>query len=431
MTVKPSPYWWEDAPRQLSEQVQLPGSADVAVIGAGFSGLCTALVLARGGASVVVFEAGVLGAGASTLNGGMVGPSFHKLGVAGLKDKFGATRANAILRESIGFVDYLETFLTTENIDADFVRTGRFRGALRPKHYDAMARELEILKEAIGVEGAMIAKADQEQETGSPLFHGGVVYNRDARLHPAKYHDGLVRRVLEAGVVIAAETPVTGLEKVASGHNVTTPKGTLRAAQVAVCSNGYTGHVTHDLRRRVLPIRSAMIATEVLPPEVMNRLMPKGRVYGDSRRLVAYYRPSPDGTRILFGGRATSLHEDPVANARNLRASMIEVYPDLSNTPISHTWSGLVAYTFDHVPHLGRFGGGKADGLFYAMGYCGSGVARSSYFGSKLGLKMLGAPDSETAFDDLDFETRPFYSGNPWFMPGVFAWHRLADKLGL
>ncbi|NQU56670.1 MAG: FAD-binding oxidoreductase, partial [Rhodospirillales bacterium] len=429
--MKTTPYWWEEAPRQPSAAFELPDCVDVAVIGAGFTGLCAALVVARGGASVALFEAGEMGAGASTLNGGMVGPSFHKLGIAGLKAKFGEGRANAILRESIGFVDYLEKFIDAEGIDADFKRTGRFRGALRPAHYDAMARELEILQETIGVEGTLVSKADQHQETGSPRFHGGIVLDRDGGLHPAKYHDGLVRRVSEADVIIATKTAITGIEKTASGFTLDYGRGKIRAGQIAVCTNGYTGPVTQDLRRRVIPLRSSMIATAPLQPELMKHLMPKARVYGDSRRVVAYYRPSPDGTRILFGGRAASLKDTPMANVRTLRSFMEKVYPQLTDVVIDHVWSGLVAYTFDHAPHIGQFGGGKQDGMFYAMGYCGSGVARSTYFGNKLGLKILGKADGETAFDDLAFESRPLYGGYPWFMPAVMTWHRLADRLGL
>ncbi len=428
--MKTTPYWWQDAPRQPCRAIELPGSLDVAVIGGGYTGLCAALVLARGGASVVVFEAGQLGSGASTRNGGMVGPSFHKLGIAGLKDKFGPERADAILRESIGFVDFLENFLEAEGINADFKRTGRFRGALNPAHYDAMAWELETLRDSIGVEGAVVAKADQHQETGSPCFHGGIVLDRDGGLHPAKYHDGLVQRALEAGVIIAAESAVSAIEKTASGFTLRHGRGTLRVAQVAVCTNGYTGPVTQSLRRRVIPLRSSMIATEPLAPDLMAHLMPKGRVYGDSRRVVAYYRPSPDGTRILFGGRAAGLKDTPMANVRTLRSFMNKIYPQLSDVGIDHVWSGLVAYTFDHAPHIGQFGGGREDGMFYAMGYCGSGVARSTYFGNKLGLKMLGASGSQTAFDDLPFESRPLYGGYPWFMPAVMTWHRVADRLG-
>jgi glycine/D-amino acid oxidase-like deaminating enzyme len=175
-----------------------------------------------------------------------------------------------------------------------------------------------------------------------------------------------------------------------------------------------------------LPIRSSLIATEELDPGLMDELMPTRRMYGDSRRVMAYYRPSPDGKRILFGGRATSA-DKPLANARKLRVSMLDVFPALEKTRITHSWSGLVAYAFDHVPHLGQH-----DGLWYAMGYCGSGVARASYFGTKLGHKMLGnTEEGATAFDDLPLETKPLYTGNPWFMSPIIQWHRMLDRLGL
>ena len=428
-SVSNAPFWWEEAPRPAREARGLPANIEVAVIGAGYSGLNTALVLARHGVNVAVFEAGQLGGGASTLNGGMVGPSFHKLGVMGLKNKFGTDRAHAILKESLGFIDYLEGFLNDENIDADFSRVGRFRGALKPAHFDAMASELELLKQTIGVSGEMVPQSDQRSETASQLFHGGIVYHDDAGLHPAKYHDGLVRRVREAGVKIYAETQVVDFIKSGTGLILTTSRGGVRqevkAEQVAVCTNGYTGKVAPALRRRVLPLRSAMIATEQLPAELISRLMPKKRLYGDSRRLVAYYRPSPDGTRILFGGRASGLNDDPKANLRELKQALVQVYPELEKVGVSHVWSGLVAYTFDHTPHLGRMGN-----AWYAMGYCGSGVARSSYFGRKLGLKIIGSPEGATSFDDLEFKSHPLYFGNPWFMPWVLGWHRIADTLG-
>ena len=170
------------------------------------------------------------------------------------------------------------------------------------------------------------------------------------------------------------------VKKANGGFRLTTSLGDIKTDRVAICTNAYTGPQFPQLRRRVLPLRSAMIATEPLAPDVMARLMPKSRVCGDSRRIVAYYRPSPDGQRILFGGRATGLRDNPAQNATLLARSMAEIFPELTNTPITHVWSGLVAYSFDHAPHIGQH-----EGLDYAMGYCGSGVARASYFGQKLG----------------------------------------------
>jgi glycine/D-amino acid oxidase-like deaminating enzyme len=365
--MQATPYWWEAAPRPAATEVDLPAAVDVAIVGAGYTGLHAALVLTRAGLSVMVFEANLLGSGASTLNGGMVGPSFHKLGVLGLKRRYGEDRARAILRESVGFVDFLQDFLTAEGIECGFRRTGRFRGALQPAHYDTMARELEALHLAAGVEGEMLPAARQQEEVGSDLFHGGVIYHRDGGLHPGLYHDGLAERARAAGAMIAAGTAVTGLTRRGDGFTVTTERGVVRADQVAICTNGYTGKLTPAFRRRVLPLRSAMIATQGLPPGLLQRLVPKNRVLGDSRRVVAYYRKSPDGTRMLFGGRAAGTGDNPRANAHHLRRMMLQVFPELAATRISHSWSGLVAYTFDHAPHIGM-----SDGLHFALGYCGS-----------------------------------------------------------
>ena len=425
--MKLLPYWWEHAPREKSTTVALPEKVDVAVVGAGYSGLNAALVLAREGLSVVVFEAGQLGEGASSRNGGMVGPSFHKLGIAGLRAKYGTQKTDEILHESVGFVDYLEKFLLHEKIDADFSRKGRFRGALKPNHFDNMAREFEMLRETCGIGGAVISPNDLASETGSKRFFGGVVNDMDAGLHPAKYLNGLTAVARKAGVTIVPHCPVVEIIRESSRFGLKTAHGTTQAERVAICTNGYTGRQFPDFNRRILPLRSAIIATEEISPELMAKLMPRGRVYGDSRRMVSYYRPSPDGKRILFGGRATGIKDKPAENARQLRRTMVDIYPELKDVPISHVWSGLVAYSFDHAPHIGQL-----NGLYFAMGYCGSGVSRSTYFGQKLGYKILDQHDKgHTAFDDLPFNTQAFYTGNPWFMPLLLNWHRLADRFGL
>jgi glycine/D-amino acid oxidase-like deaminating enzyme len=218
---------------------------------------------------------------------------------------------------------------------------------------------------------------------------------------------------------------VTSIQREAKSFEVEVAGRRVIADQVLIATNGYSGPELPFFRRRVVPIRSAIIATEPLSDDVAKGLSPKGRGFGESSRLVLYYRPSPDGKRMVFGGRAFDLADRPDRYVPDLRRLMVRIFPQLSDAAITHAWSGTVAYTFDHAPHLGCH-----DGLHYVMGYCGSGVGRASYFGRKIALQMLGKGEGKTALDALAFPTKPLYRGTPWFLPIILRWHSLADRLG-
>ena len=152
-------------------------------------------------------------------------------------------------------------------------------------------------------------------------------------------------------------------------------------------------------------------------------MIPKDRVITDTRKLVVYYRASPDRKRILFGGR-TSLNEtDSEKCVKPLYKQLTKIFPQLIKTKVSHSWMGFVGFTFDHMPHTGN-----QDGVHYAMGYCGSGVSLSSYFGTKLGQRLAGLPEGNTVLTEIKFQTRPFYSGNPWFLAPSILYYRLLDR---
>ena len=418
-----TPYWWEHAAPTATPTPALPIRADVAVVGAGYTGLSAALTLARAGRSVVVLDAGLPGIGASSRNGGMLGdwlkPSFDTL-----TRRYG--RARALIAEAREALDFLGHFIADEGIVCDFSHCGGFTGANTAHQYEAMARDTEALSRSIGLEGEMVPKSEVRNEIGTDLYHGGRVMHRRAGLHPARYHAGLLARVRAAGVTVAGDSPVTALERNGTGFRVSMPGATLGVRDVVVATNGYTGAVTPALRRRVIPVTSYMIATKPLSPNLMATLMPKGRMLSDSNRLLCYFRPSPDNTRILFGGRPAYTDIGPDMAAQRLSRYMTRIFPELKDVELTHSWFGYIAYTFDRLPHVGT-----RDGMHYAMGYCGSGVVMSTWLGRKAALRLLGKPEAKSAFADLEHPTSPFYHGRPWFpLRCAQAWYQGADMLG-
>jgi glycine/D-amino acid oxidase-like deaminating enzyme len=422
--MKVQPYWWEHAPPTAVETPTLPARVDVAVIGSGYTGLSAALTLARAGRSVIVFDADTPGIGASSRNGGMLGhalkPSLNKL-----TRRYGETLAKALLTEAREAYDFLGRFIADESIECDYAETGAFTGIVKPAQYEALARETEQLSRTVGYEAHMVPKSEVRDEIGTDLYCGGRVTHHRAGLHPARYHAGLIARVRQAGVTVAGDSPVTKIQRNAGDFTVTTPRASLHARNVVVATNGYTGAVTQALRRRVIPVTSYMIATAPISPNLMAMLMPKGRMLSDSNRLLCYFRPSPDNTRVLFGGRPAYTDIGPQRAAERLARYMTRIFPELRDVEVTHSWSGYIAYTFDRLPHVG-----ERDGMHYAMGYCGSGVVMSTWLGRKAALRLLEQAEGNSAFAEIPHPTLPVYHGKPWFLPLVQAWYQGADTLG-
>ncbi len=422
---KDQPYWWEDAPPEDAQGGDLPKTVDVLIVGSGYTGLHAALRTARAGRSTLVLEAEALGFGASSRNGGQVSTSI-KPDFAALKRKYGEETARGIIRDAQESLDYLQTFIAEEGIDCHLSVPGRFHGAHTARQYNKLAAYVATLGDGVDTEAFLIPRAGQHAELGTDAYHGGIVYPKHASVHPALYHRGLRDAVRAAGAQMVSHCRVTGIDRQAPGFRVSTPRGVVMARRLIIATNGYTSGLTPWQQRRVIPIGSYIIATEELPKEVMDRLMPTNRVLSDTRKLVVYYRPSPDRKRILFGGRVSLKEMNPVVTAPRLKSMMTELFPELESVKISHSWSGYVGYTFDTLMHCGQ-----DDGLYYAMGYCGSGVGMASYLGMKIGLQAADDPAGETAFGHIPFPTRPFYTGNPWFLaPSVMA-YRIRDRLGI
>ena len=420
---KESSYWVDSLgpPPDLPENP--PESVDVVIVGSGYTGLNAAIETARGGRSTLILEAGSPGWGCSTRNGGQVSTSV-KPTLEKLTARLGDQRASAIRKEGEVALNWIEERITQEAIHCDFRRSGRFHAAHTPKHYEELTRDADKLSKFESIESYVVSRQDQRQELGTDAYFGGVVFPRHASLDPAKYHRGLLESAINAGVHITGNCAVENIEKQPNGFLLSTPKGDVKARNVILATNGYTSGLTPWQQRRVIPIGSYVIATEPLPTELVDTLFPKGRSVTDTCKVVYYYRPSPDRTRIIFGGRVSAAETNPSISAPKLYADMCRIFPELGRYQISHSWSGNVAYTFDELAHVGCH-----EGIHYSMGYCGSGVSMASYLGMRIGQQVLGKAEGKTAFDDLPFSTRPFYRGNPWFLPATVAWYRWRDKM--
>ncbi|HZA65438.1 MAG TPA: FAD-binding oxidoreductase [Geminicoccaceae bacterium] len=415
------PLWWQDAPPDAANRPPLPARVDVAVIGGGYCGLGAALELARAGAGVAVLDIGALGEGASTRNGGMVGGAV-KLDWSRLAARFGAPTAAALLDGARASFEHLENLIAREGFDADYRRCGRFMLACNRAHYRALQREVDALGErASSVQ--IVPRERQRQQIGSDFYHGGVVVEESGGLHPAKLHRALRAAAKTAGAELHAHAEVQHLEPAGDGMALVTARGRIRAGQVVVATNGYTGALLPGLRRRVVPVSSYIIVTEPLPPELPERLSPRGRMFVDSNRLLSYFRLSPDGRRVVFGGRLQLRTVDERTAALGLYRRMVRVWPELRGYRITHAWKGYLGFTFDRLPHMG-----VGEGVHFALGCNGSGVAMASYLGHQVALKILGRQNRPCPFEQLPFPTHVAYRGRAWFLPALGLWYRILDE---
>ena len=352
---KATPYWWEAYKPVTGDLVDVPKTARVAIVGGGYAGLSCAIELAEAGIDPCVFEAAELGSGASTRNGGGVsggvniGKSFtgkvtHSSPMCSRTSWPRATTPSALI----------ESLIEREKIDCHWEKTGRFVGAWTPKDYAYQERRVATLNANAGSGAFMVPKERQREEMASDYYYGGMVVERSAKLHPALYYKGLLDAARRRKITLCAKAAVKTITPAGKGWRIATSRGDIEAGDVVIATNGYTGDVTPELKRRLIPLASHIIATEELPPDLARTLIPKGRTLADTKRVLCYYRMSPDGKRMIFGGRARFTQVTPAVSAPILHRFMTDRFPQLKGIRVTHAWTGNVAFTLDALPHTGR-----------------------------------------------------------------------------
>ena len=429
MPIQEKNYWATtvDSPALATAQ-EPPDSVDVAVVGAGFCGLSAARMLAKRGVKVAVFEAETFGWGASSRNGGMVLTGM-KLPAPTLIKRYGKEVVRKMYAASLETIDCVEQIVHEEKIDCNFSRCGHLEVACKQAHFDSYEETAALTRREFSHELRIIPKSELRAEIGSDIYFGGMVDETSAGLNPARYVAGLAHAAQCAGACLFDHVRVTSVEPETKNNArkflVRTSRGTLTAREVILASGAYTTEATPALRRKIIPIGSYIIATDVLPAELARELSPRNRMIYDSKHFLYYYRLTPDN-RMLFGGRAAFFPETENTvrqSAEILRRGMVSVYPQLRDTKIEFVWGGTLDFTLDVMPHAG-----KIDGMYFAAGFAGHGVAAATWFGAKLAGLICGDPN-DIPFDGIKFHTAPFglRSGNTWALPLAGAWYRILD----
>jgi glycine/D-amino acid oxidase-like deaminating enzyme len=411
-----------EAPRPLPQRL------DVAVIGAGFTGLSAARTLAKRGAKVAVLESETIGWGASSRNGGMVLTGM-KLGVNKLISMYGRELTRRMYAATLASMDCVEQIVREEGIDCDFARCGHLEVACKQNHFDDYARQAEVIAREFNHQLRVVQKSELPSEIGSKIYFGGMVDEVSAGLNPARYVSGLGRAAMKAGAEVYEHAEVETIERESrqgeAGWKVVTSWGTLWAREVFVGTSGYTGRATPALQKKIIPIGSFIITTEVLSEALARELSPRNRMIYDSKNYLYYYRLTPD-RRMLFGGRAAFFPENDQTVRRSaeiLRRGMIDVYPQLRDAKVEYVWGGTLDFAFDIMPHAGQM-----DDMYYALGYAGHGVAMATYQGQKM-AELIAGDKPENPFVGIPFPGAPLglYNGRPWFLPFAGAWYKVLD----
>jgi glycine/D-amino acid oxidase-like deaminating enzyme len=332
---------------------------------------------------------------------------------------------------SLASIDCVEQIVREEQIDCNFSRCGHLEVAVKQSHFDGFAKSAALVQREFNHTLRIIPKKELRGEIGSDIYFGGLVDDSSAGVNPGRYVAGLTQAAQRAGASLHDRARVLRIDSQNTNgtrkFSVQTSKGTLSAREVVLASGAYTTSVTPALRKKIIPIGSYIIATEVLPESLASELSPRNRMIYDSKHFLYYYRLTPD-RRMLFGGRAAFLPETENTvrqSAGILRRGMIGVYPQMRDAKVEYVWGGTLDFTLDVVPHAG-----KINDMHFAAGFAGHGVAAATWFGARLAGLICGEPN-DIPFDGIPFPSAPLglRGGHTWALPLAGAYYKVLDWL--
>lgn len=419
------PYWTATAPRFANAAPgPVRGAYDVAVVGAGFTGLAAARRLAMAGARVVALEAGAVARAASGRNGGHLNNGLAHSFLAA-KTHLGAERAKALYKAFDASIETIEAIIAQEGIDCAFRRAGKLKLASKPRHVASLRANFEAVHREVDPDTAFLSREELKDEIVSDGFHGAMLSKKSAMMHMGRFGAGLAEAAARRGATIFEDAAVTGLSEANGVRALTTTRGTVTAKEVLIATGAYTTRNFGWFRRRIVPVGSFIVATRPLTPQEIAATMPGNRTCVTSLNIGNYFRRSPDD-RLIFGGRARfSAVSDQRSDEKSgaiLRAGLAAIFPQLAEVEIDYCWGGLVDMTMDRYPRAGRH-----DGLWYAMGYSGHGAQLAPHMGQMMADAILGRA-VDNPLHGLDWPAPPGHFGEPWFLPLVGLYYKTLDR---
>ena len=423
MTLPDSLWAATAAPAPATPPLTESASFDVAIIGAGYTGLSTALHLAERGLRVCVLDAAEPGWGASGRNGGQVIPGL-KYDPDELVRRHGETAGNALVGIVGGAADTVFDLIDKYGIDCAALR----RGWIQPAHSAAMLARVVRRARQWEARGASVSVLDANavsQRVGTDAFVGGWIDHRAGSIQPLSYARGLARAALGLGVAVHGGTLATSLVREATTWRIATARGpVVTASRVVLATNGYTGPLWPKLERTVIAANSFIVATRPLAPAVTDSILSGGEVASDSRRLLLYFRRDAQG-RLLMGGRGPFSEPRSASDWSHLERSVQLLFPQLKGIEYEYRWAGRIAITADFLPHVHE----PAPGLTIALGYNGRRIAMATTLGKHLAARLCGDTSAAFPFPATPIRPIPLHGLQRFYIAAGVTWYRMLDAL--
>lgn len=398
--------------------------ADICIVGAGYSGLSTAINLLEKGHKVTLVEGARIGWGASGRNGGQI---VHGLNASleTISYRYGQEKADYIggmVREG---AQVIREFVRKYDIQCDLKKKNIF-AAYTVKQMRQLEAKQELWRKHGMDDHEMLDARTIKSHVNSDVYCGGMLDHSGGHLHPLNLALGEADAIESLGGTIYELSPVIKIDRTSKTPKITTQNGTITCKTLVLCGNAYLGHVEPSLINRVMPVSTQIMATESLG-ELAQQLLPTDSCIEDVRYILDYYRLSAD-KRLLFGGGSVYGGTDPKNIESKLRKELKKVFPQLKNIKIDYAWSGNFALSFSRVPQMGRLDGNT----YFAHGYSGHGVTGSHLFGRILSEAIDGDLGRFDVFSDIKWH--PFPGGRIFRVPYsiIGSWYyEIRDKLGV